>query len=83
MTYILDFVTHIGNYAGVGMIMALLGIALIVFSIIRLSGLRRKEREVARAEFNRQFVKDTGYHVSEAEEGAARRAAARGLGIGR
>ena len=83
MTYILDFVTHIGNYAGVGMVMAVLGIALTVFAIIRLSGLRKKGREVARAEFNRQFVRDTGYSLSEAEEGAARKAAARGLGIGR
>lgn len=83
MTYILNFVTHIGSYAGIGMIMALLGIALTVFAIIRLSGLKKKGREVSRAEFNRQFVNDTGYSVSDAEEGAIRKAAARGVGIGR
>lgn len=82
MTNILNFLTHIGNYAGIGMIIAAIGLAVTIFAIVKLSRLKKKNRHVARAEFNRKFVRDTGLRISDVEEGAMRRAAAQQLGIG-
>ena len=83
MTAILNFITHIHTYAGIGMIMLIAGIALIVFATIKLSKLRRLDRNIARAEFNRKFVSDTGLRMSDVEAGATRKAVAETLGIGR
>ncbi|MBR0308401.1 MAG: hypothetical protein IJH92_05870 [Mogibacterium sp.] len=82
MTDILNVLTHIGNYAGPGMMIAIIGLVITVLAIIKLSRLRKKERSVSRAEFNRSFVNDTGFGISDVEEGAMRREAARELGIG-
>ncbi len=82
MTGILDFFSHIGSYAGIGMIMLLAGIVLIVVAAFRLSSLRKAERRRTVAEFNQQFVNDTRSAISDVEAGADRRAVARNLGIG-
>ena len=82
MTNILNVLTHIGNYAGIGMIIAVIGLAITIFAIIKLSRMKKKNRHVSRAEFNQNFVRDTGYSISDVEEGAMRRAAAQQLGIG-
>lgn len=63
--------------------MFIVGLALIVFAAIRLSKQRKLDRNIARAEFNRKFVSDTGRRISDVEAGAARRSAAENLGIGR
>lgn len=83
MTGLLNGITHIFNYAGIGMLMFAVGLTLIVFSIIKLSRQRRLSRDIARAEFNRKFVSDTGFGISDVESGAARKAAADSLGIGK
>ena len=82
MTEVLNFFSHIGNYAGAGMIMLVIGIILIIAASVRLSRLRKADRRRAAAEFNQQFVADTGASVSDVEAGARRREIARELGIG-
>ena len=81
MTGILNFVSHIGNYAGVGMIMFFLGIACIAFAIIKLGKVRRVDREMTVAEFNRQFVNDTYSRISDVEAGSVRKDIARRLNL--
>lgn len=81
MTGILNFLSHIGTYAGAGMIMFFIGLILIIVAIFRLSRLRKAERSRAVAEFNQQFVKDTGSRISDVEAGAKRAEIARSLGI--
>ena len=81
MTGILNFITHIGSYAGAGMVMFFIGLILIIVAIVRLSGLRKADRSRAVTEFNQQFVKDTGSRISDVEAGAKRAEIARDLGI--
>jgi hypothetical protein len=81
MTGILNTITHIGNYAGIGMLMLILGMILAIFAIIKISNLRRVSRDIERAEFNSRFVRDTGSRISDVEAGAKRKEAARNLGI--
>lgn len=81
MTVILNFFAHIGSYAGVGMVMLVLGTALIALAVMKLSGLKKAERSMTVAEFNRQFIQDTGTEISDAEAGAKRKDIARDLGI--
>ena len=81
MTGILNFLSHIGGYAGAGMIMFFIGLILIVVAVVRLGGLRKAERSRAVAEFNQRFVKDTGSRISDVEAGAKRAEIARSLGI--
>ena len=83
MTGVLNFLSHIGNYAGAGMVIFFVGLILIIAAIVRLSMLRKAERSRAVAEFNQQFVKDTGSRISDVEAGAKRREIARSLGIGK
>lgn len=82
MTGILNTITHIGNYAGIGMLMLITGIALSIFAIIKISNNNRRSRDVERAEFNRKFVSDTGLRIADVDAGAKRKEAARNLGIG-
>ncbi len=82
MTHILDFVSNISHYAGPGMIMFVIGVALVVFAITRLTKQRAADRSVTVAEFNRQFLNDTGFSISDVEAGEARKQAASKLGIG-
>ena len=82
MTGILNTITHIGNYAGIGMLMLITGIALSIFAIIKISNNNRRSRDVERAEFNRKFVSDTGLRITDVDAGAKRKEAARNLGIG-
>lgn len=81
MTGILNFFEHIGNYAGVGMVMLLIGLCMIIIAIISLAGLRRAERSRTVAEFNRQFVSDTRFRISDVDAGAARKEIAGRLDI--
>lgn len=81
MTGILNTITHIGNYAGIGMLMLIAGIALSIFAIIKISNNNRRSRDVERAEFNRKFVSDTGLRIADVDAGAKRKEAARNLGI--
>lgn len=81
MTHFLDVITHIGSYAGAGMAMTVIGIVLILISITKISRQRKLDRRQTAAEFNRQFVRDTGSRISDVEEGAQRREIARSLGI--
>lgn len=82
MTTILNVLSHIGNYAGIGMALAVAGIIITVIAIVKLSRLGRADRDLSRAEFNRKFAGDTGFSISDLDEGAMRKAAARNLGIG-
>ena len=82
MTQILDFFSHIGSWFGIGAIMLIAGLALIVFAAVRLSRLRGVERSRAVAEFNQQFVMDTGSNISDIEAASRRREIAGALGIG-
>ena len=81
MTHFLNVITHIGNYAGVGMVMTVAGTAMVIIAIARLSRQRKLDRRRTAAEFNRQFVRDTGSRISDIEGGAKRREIARELGI--
>ena len=81
MTGVLNFISHIGNYAGVGMIMVMAGFAVIIISVVKLSGIRRADRNRTVAEFNRKFVNDTHMRIADVEAGAARKDIARKLNI--
>lgn len=83
MTAILNFISHIGDYAGPGMILFFIGIGLIIFASVRLSRLSAAERSRSVAEFNQQFVSDTRYGISDVESGARRAETAERLGIKR
>lgn len=82
MTGILNFITHIGGYAGAGMVMLVIGIILIIFAVIRLGGLRKAERSRSVAEFNQRFAADTGVRISDIEAGRIRQEMADMLRIG-
>lgn len=81
MTRFLNVISHIGNYAGIGMLMVAIGIVLIIISIVKISKLRKADRRRTVAEFNQQFVRDTGSRISDIEAGARRREVAKELGI--
>lgn len=81
MIRLLNVITHIGNYAGVGMVMAAVGIILIIVAVIELSKQRKADRRRTTAEFNQQFVRDTGSRISGIEAGARRREIAQKIGI--
>ena len=81
MTHFLNVITHIGNYAGVGMVMTATGIILIVAAVAMISRQRKIDRRRTAAEFNQQFVRDTGARISDIEAGAKRHEIARELGI--
>lgn len=81
MTHFLNMITHIGNYAGVGMAMTVIGILLVIIAITKMSKQRKIDRRRTAAEFNQQFVRDTGSRISDIEGGARRREIARELGI--
>ena len=70
------------GYAGVGLVMTILGLAMIVFSVLKLSSLRAADRRHSVEEFTRQFVTDTRSNISDIEAGARRRELAARLGIG-
>ena len=82
MTRILNFIAHIGGYAGAGMVILIIGIILIIIAIIRLSGLRKAERSRSVAEFNQRFAADTGTRISDVEAGRIRQEMADRLRIG-
>ncbi len=82
MTKVLNFFTHIGSYFGPGAIMLIIGIVLIVIAIIKLSNMRKAERSRTVAEFNQQFVMDTGSKISDIEAAEKRKSIAGNLGIG-
>lgn len=81
MTRILNIITHVGDYAGVGMVITILGIVIIMIAVMKISKLRKADRKLTIAEFNQQFVRDTGSRISDIEQGAKRREIARSLGI--
>ena len=82
MTKVLNFFTHIGSYFGPGAVMLIIGIVLIVIAIIKLSNMRKAERSRTVAEFNQQFVMDTGSKISDIEAAEKRKSIAGNLGIG-
>ena len=81
MRYILNTITHIASYAGIGMILFFVCIILIIAAVIMMGRQRSINRRVVTANFNRQFVNDTGYRISDVEAGEKRRAIAHNLGI--
>jgi hypothetical protein len=82
MTRFLDYISNIGHYTGAGMVMLLIGIALIIISVIRLSRYREADRKITVAEFNQQFLNETGNRISDVEAGSVRKETAERLGIG-
>ncbi len=82
MTGLLNAIGNIGSYAGPGMILTLVGIVLIAVSIFRLVRHNARDRQASLAEFNQQFVNDTGLRVSDIESGAKRTRIAGSLKIG-
>ena len=81
MIQILNFFSHIGSYLGSGAVMLVIGIALIVIAVVKLSKMRKAERSRAVAEFNQQFALDTGSRISEIEAASMRKEIAEALFI--
>jgi hypothetical protein len=81
MIRILNFLSSIGSYFGPGAVILIIGIAIIIIASVKLSRLNKAERRRTVAEFNQQFVMDTGSRISDVEAASRRKAIAGELGI--
>ena len=81
MTSVLNFFASIGNYAGMGMAIFVLGIVSVIFAVVMLGRIRKAERRRTVAEFNQQFTQEVRSRISDVEAGEKRREIARDLGI--